>query len=71
MRCVEVNNGGVAVSLTTDLCEELIALLREAGSRGSADDAGQVIFGTLSYLADKHPQVEPLVQAWRGLVNCK
>lgn len=71
MRCDEISKGGVAMALPADLCGELIALLQEAGSRGSAYDAGQVIFGTLSYLSDAHPEVKPLVQAWRGLVNCK
>ncbi|TDX26818.1 hypothetical protein DFO67_11583 [Modicisalibacter xianhensis] len=50
------------------LCDELIVMLAEAGSRASAEDAARVIAGTLGALAKEHPGFADVAGDWNHLL---
>lgn len=52
-----------------ELCDELLVLLKEAGVRGSPQDACLVIAGVLDNLANYHDDVASLAAQWRPFIE--
>lgn len=58
-----------ALSKKAELCDALLIMLDEAGSRSSAREACLVIDKIIETLAQDHGEVIPLVRQWHSLTS--
>jgi hypothetical protein len=56
-------------ALTAELCDALLIMLEEAGTRSSASDACTVIKGILASLQQDYPEISSLAKTWQLLVS--
>lgn len=52
-----------------ELCDALLIMLEEAGTRSAATDACTVIKGILASLQQDYPEIASLVQSWQLLAS--
>lgn len=56
-------------ALTAELCDALLIMLEEAGTRSTTSDACTVIKGILVSLQQDYPEISSLAKNWQLLVS--